>query len=205
MNFEFDLKQKLEKNAQIQIWKDTNTLSYHAKWYEYLNNITRDGYSAILSSPWYINFVSYGYQEWYNYYKVEPMSNFTGTAEQAKLLIGGEACLWSEYVDGTNIETRLWPRASAIAERLWSAATVNDPEEAKFRLDEHRCRLLRRGIPASPVLNGYCGDYEYGMERSVIFDPVFNYGWPTSNSNHIKIDFFLFSILNAILLTLSFF
>lgn len=36
----------------------------------------------------------------------------------------------------------------------------------------------RRGIPASPVLNGYCGDYEYGMEKSVIFEKVFNYGWP---------------------------
>lgn len=36
----------------------------------------------------------------------------------------------------------------------------------------------RRGIVAAPVLNGYCGDYEYGMEKSNIFDPVFNYGWP---------------------------
>ena len=52
------------------------------------------------------------------------------------------------------------------------------PEEAKYRLDEQRCRLLRRGIPASPVLNGYCGDYEYGMEKSVVYEPVFNYNWP---------------------------
>ena len=26
----------------------------------------------------------------------------------------------------------------------------------------NRCRLLRRGIAANPVLNGYCGEYEYG-------------------------------------------
>lgn len=59
------------------------------------------------------------------------------------MLIGGEAAIWSEYVDGGNLDSRLWPRLSAIAERLWSPAHVNDPEEAKYRLDEHRCRLLR--------------------------------------------------------------
>ena len=78
-------------------------------------------------------------------------------------------------MDGTNIESRLWPRASAIAERLWSPAFVNDPEEAKFRVDEHRCRMLRRGIGAAPILNGYCGDYEIGMEKSLINEPEFNY------------------------------
>ena len=108
-----------------------------------MSDITSQGYQAILSSPWYINFVSYGYQEWYKFYKVDPLTNFTGSAEQAKLIIGGETALWTEYVDGTNLENRLWPRASAIAERLWSASSVNDPEEAKFRLDEQRCRLLR--------------------------------------------------------------
>lgn len=68
---------------------------------------------------------------------------FKGNDEQAKLLIGGEAAIWSEYVDGGNLDSRLWPRLSAIAERLWSPAHFNDPEEAKYRLDEQRCRLLR--------------------------------------------------------------
>lgn len=81
------------------------------------------------------------------------------------------------------LESRLWPRASVVAERLWSPASVNDPEDAKFRLDEHRCRMLRRGISANPVLNGYCGDYEYGMEKSVVFESVFNYGWPKTSQN----------------------
>ncbi len=40
-------------------------------------------------------------------------------------------------------------------------------------------KFKRRGIPASPVLNGFCGDYEYGMEKSVVFHSSFNYGWPT--------------------------
>ena len=79
-----------------------------------------------------------------------------------------------------------------IAERLWSPRNVNNPEEAKFRLDLHRCRLLRRGIAAAPVLNGYCGDYEYGMAKSVIFDPEFNYGWPSlpasTNSSSASLD-----------------
>lgn len=167
-----------DKNTYIQIWKNTTTVVGHKPWEEYLFNITRDGYKAILSSPWYINFIKYGYKEWYDFYAVDPLKDFKGTEEQAKLIIGGEACLWSEYVDGTNIESRIWPRASSIAERLWSPSHVNDPEAAKFRLDEHRCRLLRRGIAAQPVLNGYCGNMEYGMKDSNIYSKSFTYGWP---------------------------
>lgn len=109
--------------------------------------------------------------------------------------------MWSEYVDGGNIEARLWPRASPIAERLWSPSDINDPEEAKFRLDEQRCRLLRRGIPASPILNGYCGEYEYGMKKSVVFEPEFNYDWLKTenkiqnNSYRVKLNEFLILIL----------
>jgi hexosaminidase len=74
----YDNGVKLDKSTVIQIWKDTATLPYHSKWSDYLNNITSDGYQTILSSPWYINFIGYGYKEWFKYYSVEPMANFTG-------------------------------------------------------------------------------------------------------------------------------
>ena len=66
--------------------------------------------------------------------------------------MGGEACMWSEFVDHTALISRLWPRASAVAEKLWSnkEATVN-PEDATERLEEHRCRLLKRGYQVQPI------------------------------------------------------
>ncbi|WP_324020598.1 family 20 glycosylhydrolase [Pantoea sp. JZ29] len=49
-------------------------------------------------------------------------------------LLGGEAALWAENVNSTIIDTKLWPRAFVVAERLWSAQNVTDPDSMYQRL-----------------------------------------------------------------------
>ncbi|GAA6109780.1 beta-hexosaminidase subunit beta isoform X1 [Tachysurus ichikawai] len=144
---------KLKADTQIHVWKEKP--DYKSE----MAKITAAGFHVLLSTPWYLNRISYG-QDWQGIYKADPQS-FNGTAEQKKLVIGGEACLWGEYVDATNLTPRLWPRASAVAERLWSDENVKDVGSAYTRLVRHRCRMLRRGIPAEPLFVGFC-PHEYG-------------------------------------------
>ncbi|PRD24248.1 UNVERIFIED_CONTAM: Hexb [Trichonephila clavipes] len=148
----------------VEVWKDTSLDLKMDKWENYIKPIAKKGYQIILSACWYLNYISYG-MDWKKYYECDPR-NFDGSEADKDLVIGGEACMWGEYVDGTNLLARLWPRASAVAERLWSPAHLtNDTESASFRLDEHRCRMVRRGIPAQPILNGYCGDYDWELDN----------------------------------------
>lgn len=58
---------------------------------------------------------------------------------------------FEEFVDSTNVIQTTWPRASVVAERLWSSADVKEPKAAIPRLEEQRCRYVRRGIPAAPI------------------------------------------------------
>ncbi|KAM9735720.1 beta-hexosaminidase subunit beta isoform 2-T2 [Menidia menidia] len=143
----FDNGVKLKPDTVVHVWIGSGINNEMSK-------VTAAGYTTILSAPWYLDYISYG-QDWQKYYKVEPL-NFDGTEEQKKLVIGGEACLWGEYVDATNLTPRLWPRASAVAERLWSAKDVTDIDDAFSRLSVHRCRMVERGIPAEPLFSGFC-------------------------------------------------
>ncbi|XP_063065913.1 beta-hexosaminidase subunit beta isoform X2 [Engraulis encrasicolus] len=145
----FDNGVKLKPDTLVHVW-----MNGASGFGEELARVTAAGFNTLLSAPWYLDWISYG-QDWEKYYKAEPQ-DFKGTEQQKKLVIGGEACLWGEYVDATNLTPRLWPRASAVSERLWSDKSVRDVNDAYIRLNQHRCRMIERGIPAEPLFSGYC-------------------------------------------------
>lgn len=80
--------------------------------------------------------------------------------EEAKLVLGGEVALWSEQADPTVMDSRIWPRAAALAETLWSgnrdAAGMKRYAEATDRLNEWRNRMVKRGIRAEPIQPLWC-------------------------------------------------
>nr|XP_033775448.1 beta-hexosaminidase subunit alpha isoform X2 [Geotrypetes seraphini]XP_033775449.1 beta-hexosaminidase subunit alpha isoform X2 [Geotrypetes seraphini] len=152
----FDNQVEMRNDTVVHIWKGDEKA-----YLQELAAVTKAGHRALLSSPWYLNVISYG-QDWTHAYLVEPL-NFDGSPNQKALVIGGEACMWGEYVDVTNLTPRLWPRAGAVAERLWSNATVRNLKDAYDRLSNFRCKLLRRGIEAQPLYVGFCDQQFEGL------------------------------------------
>ena len=61
-------------------------------------------------------------------------------------VLGGEACLWTELVTDELLDTRLWSRMPAIAERFWSPADVRDSDDMYRRLAATQATLARMGV-----------------------------------------------------------
>lgn len=84
------------------------------------------------------------------------------SAEEARLVLGGEVALWSEQADPSVLDSRVWPRASAMAEALWSGNREGGISgrkryaEATDRLHEWRHRMVARGISAEPIQPLWC-------------------------------------------------
>lgn len=101
----FDNQLKVRPDTVVHVWKG-------AAWLQELGAVTRAGLRAVLSSPWYLNHISYGI-DWPGFYSIDPLA-FNGTAQQEALVMGGEACAWAEYIDATNVVARMFPRAAAV-------------------------------------------------------------------------------------------
>ncbi len=84
------------------------------------------------------------------HYAVDPMTMTSGaaalTAEEQKRILGGEACMWSEFVTPETIDSRIWPRLAAIAERFWSPQETRDNQSMYRRLEEVSWRLGWLGL-----------------------------------------------------------
>jgi len=101
------LSTELPKSTMIHSWQGKEGMVTAAK----------NGYYSILSNGYYIDLCQSMVDHYYN----DPLPSDIGlTDEQKKFILGGEATMWSELVDSTNIDTRIWPRTAAIAEVLWS-------------------------------------------------------------------------------------
>lgn len=74
------------------------------------------------------------------------------------LILGGEACLWGEMVDENSLEAKMWPRAAAFSERMWTDPDIDDVtfREAHVRLAVQRERLVARGIRADAMWPQWC-------------------------------------------------
>lgn len=98
---------------------------------EFLVQGARSGHRGILSQPFYLDHHSSAEQ----IYAVDPIPSNSGlTPDQQKLILGGEACMWGEQVDYNTVDSRIWPRTAALAERLWSQAAVRDARDMYRRL-----------------------------------------------------------------------
>lgn len=116
------LRPDLPKDIVIQSWRGPDSLAQAAK----------QGYRGLLSSGYYVDLMWSAER----HYATEPLSGAAAnlTPEEQKRILGGEACMWSEYVSPENIDSRIWPRTAAIAERLWSPQDVRDVNSMYQRL-----------------------------------------------------------------------
>ena len=82
----------------------------------------------------------------------EPLQ-YVGDENNAYLVMGGEGCQWTELSDSDDIQRIVWPRASAIAERLWGPQNINDAKSELPMLQYFQCLMNDRGISAGLVNN----------------------------------------------------
>jgi hexosaminidase len=112
----------LPKDVVIHSWRGPKALAEAA----------RQGYRGVLSNGYYIDLVYPAS----SHYVVDPIPADTQlTPDEQKRILGGEATMWAEWVSTETIDSRIWPRTAAIAERLWSPQSVKDIDDMYRRLD----------------------------------------------------------------------
>ena len=116
------LQKETPKNVIIQSWRGVSALK----------KSTKQGYQGILSNGYYIDLMQ---PASYHYLNDPVPDSLNLTPEEKSKILGGEATMWAEWVTKENIDSRIWPRTAAIAERFWSPEEINDVDNMYKRLD----------------------------------------------------------------------
>ena len=128
------LQPNTPKDVLIQSWRGQTALAEAA----------RQGNRGILSTGYYIDLN----QPASEHYLVDPLGGDAAslTPEQKARILGGEATMWSEYVTPENIDSRIWPRTAAIAERFWSPQDVTNIPSMYARMAIVSVKLEHYGL-----------------------------------------------------------
>jgi hexosaminidase len=133
MGWEEIMADDLSRDVVIHSWRGPESLAEAVK----------KGFSGVLSAGYYID-LSYPAS---NHYRVDPVAADKNLSPQEEArILGGEATMWGEYVGPETIDSRIWPRAAAIAERFWSPRSVDDVDDMYRRLAVVSVRLEEIGL-----------------------------------------------------------
>jgi hexosaminidase len=158
----------LPKEVVIHSWRGPNALAEAA----------RKGYNGVLSAGYYIDLIFPASQ----HYAVDPIPFDSKLTEaEAAHVLGGEATMWSEWVSPDTIDSRIWPRTAAIAERLWSPRTVTNVDDMYRRLAITSIRLEELGLTheknQAMLLRRLAGGQDTGPLQTLVsvIEPVKEY------------------------------
>lgn len=140
MGWEEIMTKDMSKEAIIHAWRGVNEGMEAAG---ALVKAAKSGYKTVLSNGYYIDLMLPVDSHYLN----DPIpKNVVFTAEEKARILGGEATMWSELGTPLTIDSRIWPRTAAIAERLWSNDTVTNLESMHKRLKQISFRLEEIGL-----------------------------------------------------------
>jgi hexosaminidase len=134
MGWDEILDPNLPKDIVIHSWRGQASLVQSVQ----------QGFSALHSFGYYLDVDQSAAQ----HYASDPMTgpSTSLTPEEAKRILGGESCMWTEYVSTEMYDSHIWPRTAAIAERLWSPQSVTDVDSMYTRLDAITRQLDEYGL-----------------------------------------------------------
>ena len=127
------LHEDMPKDIVLQSWRGREAMITAAQ----------RGYRSLLSNGYYIDL----HQPTDYHYLNDPLPPDSPLNEREQtFILGGEATMWAEFVSPEIIDSRIWPRTAAIAERFWSASSVRDVDDMYRRLKITSFHLEELGL-----------------------------------------------------------